>query len=307
MENKCVHGTVNEATGLCSSCDDKWVLGSENRCDKEWSCVNGTVDEESGHCSSCNGHWDGEDCNICQKGWVLGAEQNCNAEVMCVNGTPNSITGACDECHSGWIDVDTSCTKCQEVSTPSSFSNCIFEEGHNSSAECQFTVCGETYRVAYMTDDKLWIVDNLRHVVSPQSTICKEDKGYCYYNFAAAQNVCPPGWKLPENQDYINLISKYHGQNDCKKSGSGDSSNEACITVLKNAGFDFPVSAYYTSNSDPAWGVENGYLWTSTTNTTNNNEGFFLKRSNVNGAEVLAPSQKHSKTYYLPVRCVKKN
>ncbi len=65
----CVAGTPSigiTGNGKCASCNNPEQWTGEN-CDKEVKCVHGTLDTATGHCqaNSCTAAWDGEDCDEC--------------------------------------------------------------------------------------------------------------------------------------------------------------------------------------------------------------------------------------------------
>lgn len=58
---------------------------------------------------------------------------------------------------------------------------------------------------------QIWMAENLNYETDHGSWCFDDDKRYCelygrLYNWEAAMNACPPGWKLPSDEDWLKLI-----------------------------------------------------------------------------------------------------
>lgn len=105
-------------------------------------------------------------------------------------------------------------------------------------------------------------------------TTTKRNFLYNSYAIVSPKGLCPPGWKLPNDQDWINLMDPLGGW-------------EVSGTVLKQAGVN-SFSASFGGVKDPNGSVRLldsfGYYWISTTDTNSLNvrsindleKGFYL-------------------------------
>ena len=67
--------------------------------------------------------------------------------------------------------------------------------------------------------NQVWLAENLRfhpHVSTPYQYSCYEDEFGCRYSQKIALSVCPSGWRLPNNEDWKDLIN-YAKENVPKK------------------------------------------------------------------------------------------
>ena len=106
---------------------------------------------------------------------------------------------------------------------------------------------------------------------------------HSYYDYLAAQKVCPKGWKVPSKSEYNNIISFLGG------------SNSTGVSNITNAPYNFKRNGYYNAG----WSGVNSYgsYWASS--TENWNMGDFLM---VEPSGLSVPS--YNRTYARSVRCI---
>lgn len=113
--------------------------------------------------------------------------------------------------------------------------------------------------------EQLWMTENLKYMTYSGSWCHNDSVENCekqgrIYDWYTAQTICPPGWKLPDQDDWDQLIS-YVGENsgDKLRSRSGWNTNNG----TDNYGFNAKPAAYrhdygaYTASDSYA------YFWTA--------------------------------------------
>ncbi len=163
-----------------------------------------------------------------------------------------------------------------------------------------------------------WMKENLRFNFPNASWCFDDDDENCaelgrLYTFQAALKACPAGWRLPGDNDWLDLekalgmpqsqwlIDGYviaRGGSVGQKLKSGGSS-----------GLEFKISGYASiGNGDPQFdGIDNdrprSYFWTSTSKTVNNQTVAFRRRIEANNNSIFRFSNP-AKGYAVSVRCV---
>ncbi len=129
---------------------------------------------------------------------------------------------------------------------------------------------GETYRTVKIAGIE-WMADNMNyevkdsHCYNDQLDNCKEYGRL--YTFESAKSVCPDGWRLPSNGDYMDLINYANTSTNLRSRSGWTGKNSAGLNFwgfdAKPAGgkengdfFDLKTSAYFwmdagSSVSDP--------------------------------------------------------
>lgn len=147
------------------------------------TCKNGTCNDSirgDGKCISCYDGWSGD---------------NCDKKVPCPHGTalegePDS--GECASCNNGWTG-----DSCTEIAA-----------GFGSVTDTD----NKTYSTVIIKGHE-WYAENSRY--QGRDVFCNanidEDAGFiqkfgCLYNLADAKKVCPPGWHLPTENDFEELL-----------------------------------------------------------------------------------------------------
>jgi uncharacterized protein (TIGR02145 family) len=151
---------------------------------------------------------------------------------------------------------------------------------------------GRSYK-AVKIGSQTWLAENLNAVPSSSS-----GNWWCYanlnehctnygklYDWQAAMNICPDGWKLPSVDDYENL-SDY---NDVHKG------------VLQSTSVWDATFGGYKYDDGRWWPLgEEGFWWSST------NDGDRAKYFTITKGENKLRKYDEKKTYGLSVRCIKK-
>jgi uncharacterized protein (TIGR02145 family) len=148
---------------------------------------------------------------------------------------------------------------------------------------------GKIYKVYTLKDGKTWMVENLNYDM--EGSYCFNDDQadgdlYCYdygrfYTKEAAQKACPPGWYLPSDEEWWNMISIYgniynteEGQEKNTTTDAGKTAFESLVkggyggfsAILGGRSFDFESYRDYSR-----LGIYGTY-WTSSEIKSNNNE-----------------------------------
>jgi uncharacterized protein (TIGR02145 family) len=164
-------------------------------------------------------------------------------------------------------------------SSPSSSSRVI--------AQQESLLYGQSYKTIQM-GSQIWLAENLNAEPSSGSSWCHgtlPDRCRMYgklYDWKAAMNVCPDGWKLPSKDDYDNLL----GFEDVLQN-----------TSVWNAAFG---GFKDKDNGDFSPLEKEGYWWSST------ESGDFAHIRYIRKSENKLHKRDDKKTYGYSVRCIKK-
>ncbi len=176
---------------------------------------------------------------------------------------------------------------------------------------------GEVYGIKKL-GSLTWMKENLRFEAPNASWCYNDDDENCaelgrLYTFQAAFKACPAGWRLPGDNDWLDLekalglpqtqwlidgYSTARGSNVGQKLKSGGSS-----------GLEFKISGYASvGNGDPEFdGIEGdrprSYFWTATSKTVNNQTIAVRRRIEEENGNIFRFSNLTS-GYAVSVRCV---
>ena len=186
-----------------------------------------------------------------------------------------------------------------------------------------------TYTVRKLADGKCWMTSDLRLIGSKTLTRSDSNvsssftlpasisswtstyteamvaayRGYYYYNYYAASagtisgtslteasySICPKGWRLPSNDEYVALFSAYSIGN-----------NTAGSTKARSVPLNFNYSGEKNSSSTNYYGLGvNGYYWSATAYSSSVRYSTYLSSSSA-----FASYSSIARDYGLPVRCV---
>jgi uncharacterized protein (TIGR02145 family) len=216
--------------------------------------------------------------------------------------------------------------------------SCEKEDENNGSEEAgSFTDArdGNVYQTVSI-GDQVWMAEDLKYlpgVTGPQSLSNSSPNYYVYdyygtvvsearatnnyktygvlYNWPAAIDACPPGWRLPTDEDWKELTDFLGGANTCayKMKTSGTAENGTGLWASPNteanneSGFSaLPGGHVYIFRDDGSF-VHLGkyaYWWTAT--VTNSDEAWY-RRMDYN--RQIAFNNLSPKRWGYSVRCVK--
>jgi uncharacterized protein (TIGR02145 family) len=159
---------------------------------------------------------------------------------------------------------------------------------------------GKRYRTVKV-GDQTWMAENLNH---------QTDNSWCYggnasncnkygrlYNWNAAMEACPDGWRLPSSEDWNALAKSVGGTSKAGTKLKADSGWNG----TDDFGFSaMPGGERTTSGAFNNVG-SNGKWWTSTETNANNASS----RSMATSAENINPYTTSNKNLGFSVRCVK--
>ena len=138
---------------------------------------------------------------------------------------------------------------------------------------------GQTYTWARFKDGKKWMTQNLNFQID-ESWCYKEKEINCQkygrlYSWAAAQKACPIGWRLPSDEDWWNLASKYgkaynnlEGQPINKSNKPGEAVYQA-LMLGGSAHFSAQLGGSRLSSGNYASLNKYGNYWSSTERSGN--------------------------------------
>ena len=168
------------------------------------------------------------------------------------------------------------------------------------------------YRVKLMSDNKWWLIQDYREAkldyINNKVTDHIEGQSFFYKNRNSnnISNLCPSGWRLPSDEELLNILWSTN-----INSGSGNSANYKTIPEPANSNyrvtdecnashFEAQINGYGSSASSITMGGYSSYIVTSyaggstqylfEVNTSNENIQWRIQRNNSN---------------YHSVRCVK--
>jgi uncharacterized protein (TIGR02145 family) len=137
-----------------------------------------------------------------------------------------------------------------------------------------------------------WMTDNLRFEVPNASWCFDDDEGNCavlgrLYTFQAALKACPAGWRLPGDNDWLDLeralgLPQEQLMIDDYNAARGSSIGQKLKTG-GSSGLEFKISGYaFVNNGTPEFdGIEDdrprSYFWTSSSKNVNG-QTFALRR-----------------------------
>jgi uncharacterized protein (TIGR02145 family) len=125
---------------------------------------------------------------------------------------------------------------------------------------------GYTYKVVRLRDGKWWLAENLRYESSgsfpadekPSAEILKTNPNYDHrkygrlYTWDAAQKASPPGWHLPSDREWSNMLKAYGGYGYGLGNDKSGEDTEFLIRDELNIELGgFVNSADYSSESPP--------------------------------------------------------
>ena len=134
---------------------------------------------------------------------------------------------------------------------------------------------GQVYTWVELTDGKKWMNQNLNYKMT--DSWCYEDKEInCkkygrLYTWAAANKACPKGWRLPSDDEWWNMTSKYgktYNSREGKPINTEDNAGKAAYkALLQYDSNSFSVvlgGTYFTSDGNCFYLDKHGYYWSDT-------------------------------------------
>ena len=166
--------------------------------------------------------------------------------------------------------------------------------------------------------DLTWMKENLRFSF-PNSSWCYENEAKnCtelgrLYTFQAALKSCPAGWRLPSDNDWLDLEKALGLPQDQWLIDDYNAARGSVVgQKLKaggSSGLEFKISGYaFIENGDPEFDGIGGdrprsYFWTATSKTVNSKTTAFRRRIEKNNNSIFRFSNP-TDGYAVAVRCV---
>lgn len=153
---------------------------------------------------------------------------------------------------------------------------------------------GQTYKTVEI-NGKIWLVENLNYDVGDGCWIYgddpKNEKKYGrLYTWEAAKKACPPGWRLPTNEEWNALLVSFGGP------------EEAYEALTEGGSSDFAVLPGGWRTTDGTFGLL-GYYGNYWSGTQEGTQGAWFYEFSSNGGELCWNYD--DKSLGLSCRCVK--
>lgn len=163
-----------------------------------------------------------------------------------------------------------------------------------------------------------WMKENLRYDMRDDSVCFDDDDEACgelgmLYTFNGAMKACPTGWRLPSDNDWLDL-EKALGmpQNQLMVDGytaARGYREGLMLQVGGNSGLDFKISGFATL-SDEGYEFDGrgddrprSYFWTSTAKNINGQRNVYRRRIEANNGMIYRFANP-AEGYLVSVRCV---
>ena len=163
-----------------------------------------------------------------------------------------------------------------------------------------------------------WMKQNLRYDMRDDSICFEDDEEACaklgmLYTFDGALKACPAGWRLPTDNDWMDL-EKSLGMTQEQLTIDGYSKARGyreglMLQVGGNSGLDFKISGFATFGKDGATfdGIEGdrprSYFWTSTASNINGKRNVYRRRIEAQNGMIYRFLNPEA-GYAVSVRCV---
>jgi len=164
----------------------------------------------------------------------------------------------------------------------------------------------QTYRTVKI-GNLTWMAENLNYAIDGGSWCYADDNDNCdiygrLYNWEAAADACPAGWRLPDNDDWDNLVLEVGGSNAVGEklkstsgwNNAGDGTDEFGFFALPGGYNNISGSLFDDVGSY-------GYWWSATEYETGGNAYYrYMSYNNEHILQVYI-----NKNFGYSVRCVK--
>jgi uncharacterized protein (TIGR02145 family) len=278
---------------LDSTCQNKLIINEDGQpngatCSRGSECVSGLC---QGAKCVCPTGFTGDRCDTCERDYF---GKNCKKCSTCVNGgcddgvrgsgacmCVSGFTGpTCEKCVKG--NYGAHCVKCTKVGDTyqgaANASDCSYADNRSENNPV-------TYKVVTI-GEQIWMAENIRYKapgangtgINGQSVEGDPTKDEIYgliYTFDEAKKVCPSGWRLPNNNDFKELLTFAGAENE------EDENEQIFLDLIEKSdrwvhhqnrgtdkyGFSLRPAGYRedlgVGKTDLDKGV-NAYLWSST-------------------------------------------
>ena len=164
-----------------------------------------------------------------------------------------------------------------------------------------------------------WMKENLRFDMPDDSWCFDDDEGNCaklgrLYTFEAAIEACPDGWRLPEDNDWMDLekalgMPQTHLMIDGYSTNRGNGEGNK-LKVGGSSGLEFKISGFaYINNGEAEFkGIDDddrprSYFWTATNRAVNNQTVAYRRRIEAKNGYIFR-FRNPTEGYAVSVRCV---
>jgi uncharacterized protein (TIGR02145 family) len=169
------------------------------------------------------------------------------------------------------------------------------------------------YLASIKIGDQTWSASNVSLVPSAYNTLgtdywnaysgiggsAADEDGY-YYTWDAAMNVCPSGWKLPDDDDW-KVLEGHLGMSAAEQVAPGwrGTDEGTKLKVGGSSGFEAKLAGYRSTNGSFYKRGDKTYLWSSTESGSN------AYRRYLNSSYATVGRETSSKAHGFSVRCLK--
>ncbi len=165
-----------------------------------------------------------------------------------------------------------------------------------------------------------WMKENLRFNIPDESWCFDNEDENCaelgrLYTFEAALEACPAGWRLPSDNDWLDLEKAlgmppnqlmFDGYSTARGGNAGQK-----LKAGGSSGLEFKISGFaYINNSEPEFkGIDDdnrprSYFWTATNRTVNGQTVAYRRRIEAKNGSIFR-FRNPTEGYAVSVRCVK--
>lgn len=175
---------------------------------------------------------------------------------------------------------------------------------------------GEVYGIKKV-GNLTWMTENLRFDVPDASWCYENEDENCaelgrLYTFESALRACPAGWRLPSDNDWLDLekalgLPQNQWMIDNYNAGRGSVGQK--LKAGGSSGLEFKISGFaYVNNGEPEFdGIDDdrprSYFWTSTRETVNGETIAYRRRVEAKNGYIFR-FRNPTEGYAVAVRCV---
>jgi len=153
---------------------------------------------------------------------------------------------------------------------------------------------GQSYRIVYIIG-KAWMAENLNFSTRNSWYYNNSPTYEIYgrlYNWEDARRACPEGWRLPEREEWEQLLALYGGEKEAFED----------LILGGPSGLDLLFGGWRNTNSD-FYGIgKNAYYWSNTEENNQNSWRYYLSAAYGEATVGARP-----KTHAYSCRCIKKS
>jgi len=147
--------------------------------------------------------------------------------------------------------------------------------------------------------NQVWMAENLNH--EAEGSKCHDPKYGRLYDWETAKKACPPGWHLPDDKEWQDLVDFAGGKNVAGKKLKATSDWNDYGGVSGNGTDDYGFSALPGGDSFPNGKIGEYGTWWSASENSGKNASYLSIHNDDDGVH----RNHDDKSNLLSVRCIK--